>query len=94
MDCEITAKLLQSIAHSGLAFGIQPAGGFIQDQDRCILEHSPSNGHALLLASGELDAPFSQHRIVAFWKLADKFMGIGDPGCFEHFLLSGTRAAE
>ena len=43
--------LLQPLLHRGFGFGIQGAGGFIEQHHRRITEHSTGNRKALQLAA-------------------------------------------
>ncbi|KAG0733930.1 hypothetical protein G6F23_012871 [Rhizopus arrhizus] len=44
---------LQRLLHAVLALRVQRAGGFVQQQDRCVLQQRTGNRHALLLAAGQ-----------------------------------------
>ena len=46
--------------------GIDGAGGFIQNEDRGILEEGPGQGNTLALSSGEAHAPIAHWCLVAF----------------------------
>jgi len=51
-----------------LAFGVEVAGGFVEDEDLRLGEDGAGDGEALLLAAGELD---------------DELVGVGAAGVFE-----------
>jgi hypothetical protein len=44
------------LVDQGFRFGVERAGGFIEDQDIWIFEQSARNGYPLFLAAGELSA--------------------------------------
>ena len=50
---------------ANLAFGggIKGTGGLIEDQHPRVLQHSPSQGHALALATGEAGAPLAHREL-------------------------------
>ena len=48
-----------------LDFAVQGRGGFVEHQDRRVLQHHARYRHALALAAGELDAALADVRVVA-----------------------------
>ena len=68
--------------------GIEGTGGLIEDQHPRVLQHCPSQGHALALATGEAGAALAHRRVVALGHLHDEVVGAGDPGR-AHQLFSG-----
>ena len=60
------SQVFQGLLHQMFAFVVQGGGGFIQNQDGRVLQEHPGNGNALLLAAGELHAPFAHVGVVAF----------------------------
>lgn len=63
---------LQRLLHGALAVRIERAGGFVQQQDRGILEQRTRNRHALLLAAGQARAALAQFAGVALGQGADE----------------------
>ena len=63
-----------------LAFRVQVAGGFVEDQDLGRREDRPGDGQPLLLAAGELDAALADERLVLFGKFDDELVRIGAAG--------------
>lgn len=60
-----------------LGLGIQRRGGFIEDQQRCVLQQCPGDRQALALAAGEQHAVFAHFGIEAFRQAIDEFLGVG-----------------
>ena len=71
--------LIQAPLHRLLRFGIQGAGGLIQQQHRRIAEHRPGDGQPLQLAAGEVAAPLLHPRLVALRQGFDEAIGVGQP---------------
>src|SRR5687768_2779242 len=49
-------QALERLFDQMLALGVEGAGGLVEDEDARIAQHRPSDGDALLLSPGELDA--------------------------------------
>src|SRR5262245_45252253 len=73
-----------------LAFRIEVAGGFIEDQDLWRSENRPGYRKTLLLSSGQLDSPFTDEGLVTLRKLCDELMRIGSMGSVFDFLIGGV----
>ena len=52
------------LLNQGLALRVERAGGFVQDEDRRVLENRPRNRHALPLPARELHATLADQRLV------------------------------
>ena len=83
---------LQGLLDRPLTFGVQGAGGLVQDQDGRILEQGPGDGQALALAAGQGGAGLRQGGVVALGQGADEVVGVGLPGGRLH-RLPGRRLA-
>ena len=80
---------LHEVGERGLdgsfALGIKRGGGFVEDEDRGVLEQGAGDGEALALPAGETCSAFADHRIVALRKTLDEIVrerglcGGGDP---------------
>ena len=55
---------------------IQTGSGFIQQDDRCILDESACNGNSLLLAAGERIAAFAHHGFIAVRQCRNKLVAL------------------
>ena len=75
------AEGLEQIA-ADLPFGagVEGTGGLIEDQHAGVLQHRPSQGHALPLTTGQSSPPFADRAVVALRQLHDEVVGAGDPG--------------
>ena len=56
----------KSFLHKHFGFGVELGSGFIEDEDRRILQDGAGDGDALALAAAEAGAAFTDHGIVAF----------------------------
>ena len=59
-------QLVQGFLHESFAGGVEAAGGFVQDQDRGILQHGTRDRDPLALAAAQLHAALTNYRIVSF----------------------------
>ena len=75
--------------NSGFIFHIQAGAGFVEQDDRCVLQEGPGNGNALALAAGQLAAVFADFRLIFFRQFQGKFIAIGQPGRGQYFLVCG-----
>ena len=51
------------------AFGVEVAGGFVEDEDLGVGQHGAGDGDALPLAAAEFDAALADERVVAVGQL-------------------------
>ena len=49
----------------GFDFGVERAGGFVEQQDRRVFEHDAGDSDALALTAGEFHAAFADVRVIA-----------------------------
>ena len=73
-------ELFDGLLDEVLAFGIDLAGGFVEDEDRGFAKDGTGDAEALSLATGELAAHFAQYGVVAARFFRDKFVGKGALG--------------
>ena len=79
----------QGPADGLLGGAVQGGGRLVENQDARMLEDGPGNGHALLLAPGELEPPLPHHRVPALRQALDEVPDMGhgrrpldlDPRC-------------
>ena len=76
-----------------LAFVVERACGFIENQNPRIFEQAASDGDALALAAGERGTSLSHLRFETAFHFGDEFPGIRQLGGAPHFVLGGIRAA-
>src|SRR6185369_1938493 len=72
---------------------IESCGWFVENQDGAIADDGSGNGDPLALAAGKGDSALTDHRVVAFRQMFDKFVGVGEPGSADNLLLRGVRFA-
>jgi hypothetical protein len=51
-------------------------GGLVEDQDRRVLQQRARDGHALLLATTELQASLAHHGVVALGRAGDEVVDV------------------
>ena len=83
----------QRLLHQLFRFSVQGAGGFVQQQQRRILQNGAGDGDALALAAGQTHAAFAQIGVVALRQLFDEAVRGGGAGRGPHFLIAGLRFA-
>ncbi len=77
-----------------LAFQIDLAGGFVEDQNRRIAQDRPSKRNPLPLAAREAVAAGSDHRLVSVGKLLfDEAIRVGLPSRLDDLLVRRVRCA-
>src|SRR5690606_30896493 len=79
----------EGILYQLFRFGIQCRGGFIQNQNRWVLQNGPGNRNTLSLPTGEFGTTVSYHRLIPAWLLHDKRVSIGYFGGHFHLLPGG-----
>ena len=88
------AQMLDGDLHQPLRFGIECGGGFIQQDDRRVLDQRTRNSNTLALAARELRAMFAHGRIVAARKTHDEVMRIGGFCGGDDFILGRAGLSE
>ncbi len=63
-----------------LALGVDAAGGFVEDQDRRIVQDRPGDREPLPLAAGEAGAAFAEPGVVAERRVEDEVVRLGRLG--------------
>ena len=63
-------QAVDRLLHQPLRFGVERAGGLVQDQDRRVAQQRPGDGDPLALAARQPGAPLAQDRVVALRELA------------------------
>ena len=58
-------ELDQRLLDGALGLGVEGRGGFVEDEDRRVLDEHAGDGEALLLAAGELDAALADDGVEA-----------------------------
>src|SRR5690606_6831596 len=64
-DSFVLHELMEALLNAGFYVGSQRGSGLIQNQNGSILEQHASDRDSLALTTRQIDAPFSDHGIVA-----------------------------
>jgi hypothetical protein len=80
--------------HLGLGCGVEGAGGFVEDQDRRILQQRARDRHALTLAAGERAATFADAGLQTFGLVLDEIEGLGALACRTQLLVGRVRLSD
>src|SRR5258708_40320378 len=83
-------KVTQTLLDQRLRFRIEAGGGFIEDQDARIGQDGASDGNALFLSAGKLNAAFADDRVVLILEGLSKFVDACDLAGGENFLFPGV----
>ena len=86
-------QLVQRLLHQPFAFGVERAGGLVEQQDGGVAQHGPGDGDALALAAGEPHAALAEEGVEAFGQALEEFVGVGGLGGGAHLGVGGVRAA-
>ena len=68
------------VLNETFAFGVERAGGLIEDEESRIFQDRAGDGDALALAAAEFDAAFAHGAVVAMRQLEDEVVRIGGRG--------------
>ena len=79
--------------HQALGFGVERAGGFVQQQQRRILEQGARDRDALALAARQAHPALAQERGIALRQALDEIVGGGHLRRGDHLVVAGVRAA-
>ena len=71
-DGLVPVQARERILDVGLGLRVQRAGGFVEDQDRRVLEEHAREGDALLLAPGEPHASLAEHGLESLREVVDE----------------------
>ena len=80
--------------HLRLVLHIERSGGFVQQNDRRILQQRTRDGDALALATGKLAAVFADHGVVALGHTAYELVAIRRLRRSQHLFVGGIVAAQ
>ena len=84
---------LDGLHQALFGFGIQRAGRFIKDEDRCIFQKSARDRDSLALAPGERRAALANHGVITLWEALDELMRVRRPSRCLDLFQPGLRAA-
>ena len=78
----------------GFGFGVEAGGGFVQDQNRRVLEECSSKRETLRLSAAETRPAFADDRFVFLRQASNEFVKVCSFGSFGHLFVCGIRFAE
>jgi hypothetical protein len=84
---------LQFRLDGALVGAVQGRRGLVEDQDRRVLQQRAGDGHALLLAAGQLEAALAHHGLVALGRGLDEGVDARGARGFFHLGAAGAGAA-
>src|SRR3984885_6491822 len=58
-------QTVETLLDGRFHFAVERTGGFVEQQDRGVLQHDPCDGDALALAAAQLDAALAHVRLIA-----------------------------
>src|ERR1700733_206049 len=88
------AQLGKRFLHILLRFGIKSRSGFIEQNDRRVLDQSARNGDALPLAARKLHSMFADRRIVSGREAEDEVVRVGSFCGGDDFVIARAYSAE
>ena len=83
---------LKRLLNGLLAFGVDVAGGFVEDQDRRIVQNRAGDRHPLPFAAGEAGAAFAEPGVVAQRRVEDEVVRLGGFGGGDRLLRACSSA--
>src|SRR5215469_5503287 len=88
------SKFRQSLLDLLFRFRIERRRGFVEQEDRRVLQDSACNSEALLLASGKKAALIANHRVVPLWLSHDELVRVSCVCGFVNLLLRRVQLSE
>ena len=79
--------------HSPFALRVERAGGFVQQQQRGVLQNGAGDADALALSAGQAHAAFAQIGVVALRQFADESVRLCRAGGLDHLVVGGLGPA-
>ena len=87
-------ELVEAGLDHGLRFGVERAGGFVENEDARLGKKGAGDGEALALAAGELDAALADDGVVGFREALGELIDAGGAAGKEKLLFGGVGAGE
>jgi len=87
-------EAFEGFLNDGFVLGIDVREGFVEEENRCVLEQGAGDGDALALSAGETQAAFAHHRLIALGQGLDELMRIRRPRRRLDLILRGVWLAE
>lgn len=86
-------QLQNAVLNQVLGLAVQGGCGFIEDQDRSVLEEGARDGHPLAFAARKLHALLAHDGVVAAFARRDEVVAMGELRGLGQFVVAGGRAA-
>ena len=93
-DGLVAGQSFNGLLQTVLVLRVHAGGGFVQNDDGCILQHGAGNADALLFAAGQACTALPDNGIVAIRQCFDEIIAAGLAGGFHYLFVGGVRAAE
>lgn len=84
---------VESLLHQYFGFGVERAGGFVEQQQRCVLQDRAGDRDALALATGETGAAFAEKSSITVRQAVDEDVHQSRSRGGHHFRIAGGGAA-
>jgi len=88
--CSALHELCEASLDESFAFGVEVAGGFVEDEDGGVGEDGAGDGDALFLSAGEADAALADEGVVSEVEFGDEAVGVGGLGGVFDVALGGV----
>jgi hypothetical protein len=85
---------VEAALDEGFGFGVEGAGGLVEDEDTGVGQDGAGDGEALALAAGEFDAALADDGVVLLGEAVGELVYAGDPAGVHELLFGGLGAAE
>ena len=88
-DCLFPDQFLDGELHLVFIFRIGKCGSFVQYQDRGVFQDGTCHGYPLRFSPGEINAAFTDQRLIPLRQPADEIVALGSTGGGDHLFLGG-----
>ena len=92
-DGAADAQAFQRFLHFGFAFGVERAGGFVEQQQRRVFQDGAGDADALALAARQPHTSFAQESVVALGQGADEVVRVRCFGGGANLVVAGLGLA-
>ena len=90
----VSGDHVQVLPDHGLAFRVECAGGFVENEEARVRKERTRNSEALALTAGQVGGVFLEERVVAAAHLLDEFVGAGETRGVDDLLHGGVLLRE
>ena len=82
----------QRALYLALGFGVEGAGGLVEQQQRRVFQQGARNAHALFFPARQFQPPLAHRRVIAFGQRQNEIVDLRGFGCRHHLGLGGIVA--